>query len=332
MKLSLLLCIILTPNLIALPNNNPLQWSIGAEAGYYHASGSSLLKQTEFVSQFRGILRYKANNKNHDWLTELRLRPEFYGWQDSFTIWKFAGKGQYQHRFSKIHLTASLSLRRNWYFSQTVNPDFTVFKISGGLIWFYKRRTFFRISAGGFYRDLNDGFGNSLEAVTLTGKIYHSFSRFGRIGAGAYLEKFQIEAGRNTNAGWRTGPQVSLDYSRHVVVNINYHFLFHRSDLAEDPGNEHWIQFLFGKLLSRRWSVFLLADYYFRHFPDPPDSNNPLIYLPIDNENSFYLKLEYDAKTNMTLFLNLGFSKENLIYQDLNLSGFKGTVGVEVAK
>ena len=323
----------------AKADDNPLNWSIKGEAGYYHASGSSLLKQTDLISQFQGLIKYSENNINNNWLIELKARPEFYGLSNNITILKLSGKGQYQHRFSKFLLSFTLSSQKNFYLNN-IDLNFSIFKLNSNLLWFYKRKTFFQFSADYFYRDLNNGFSNSLDAITLIGKIYQSFSPFGKIGMGVYTEKFKIESdvtnffqfGADQNSGWRFGPEVSLNYSRHFVVNINYHFLFHESDLAEDPDNEQWIQFLLGKLLSPRWSIFFLADYYFRHFHNQPDFDNQLIYMPIDNENNFYLKLAYDVNKEMTFFLNVGYSKENLVYQNLNLSGYKGTVGVEFKK
>ncbi len=334
-----LVCLILPLFLLtnARANDRPFYWSLKGEAGYYRASGSSILKQTDLISQFQGLIRYRQNQTNPNWLFELKARPEFYGLDNNITIFKLSGKGQYQHRFEKFHLSLSLSSQKNFYLNNNLNLDFSIFKLNSNLLWFYQRRTFFQLSANYFYRDLNNGFSNSLDAVTLIGKIFQTFSPFGKIGIGAYIEKFKIESniaalfqfGSNQNSGWRLGPEVSFNYSRHFVVNINCHFLFHESDLAEDPDNEQWIQLLLGKLLSSRWSIFFLADYYFRHFSNRPDFNNQLIYLPIDNENNFFMKLAYDIEKEATIFLNLGFSKENLIYRNLNLSGFKGTCGVE---
>ena len=340
MKSFFLIFIIWILNSTLKANENPINWSIKGEAGFYRASGSSLLKQTDLVSQLQGLIKYKQNQNNHNWLFELKTRPEFYGLQNSITILKLSGKGQYQQRFSKFRLGFTLFSQKNFYLNNNIDLNFSIFKLNSNLLWFYKRRTFFQLSANYFYRDLNNEFRNSLDAVMLMGKIYYSFSPFGKIGIGAYTEKFKIESdittffqfGANENAGWRFGPEVSFNYSRHFVVNFNYHFLFHESDLEQDPDNEQWIQLLLGKLLSYRWSIFFLADYYFRHFPTQPDFNNQLIYLPIDNENNFYLKLAFDVKKEIALFLNLGYSKENLVYQNLNLSGFKGTVGVQIKK
>ena len=340
MKLFFLIFIIWILNSTVKANENPLSWSMKGEAGYYHASGSSFLKQTDLISQFQGLIKYKQNQNNHNWLFELKTRPEFYGLRNNITIFKLSGKGQYQQQFSKFHLSFTLSSQKNFYLDNNLDLNFSIFKLNSNLLWFYKRRTFFQLSANYFYRDLNNGFSNSLDAVTLIGKIYYSFSPFGKISIGAYTEKFKIDSdittffqfGADQNNGWRFGPEVSFNYSRHFVVNFNYHFLFHESDLDQDPDNEQWIQLLLGKLLSPRWSIFFLADYYFRHFSTQPDFNNQLIYLPIDNENNFYLKLAFDVKKETTLFLNLGFSKENLVYQNLNLSGFKGTVGVQIKK
>ena len=329
---------LLLTNVIA--GANPLDWSVKGEAGYYRASGSSLLMQSDLVSQFQGLLRYRQNESSHNWLFELKARPEFYGLSDNITILKMSGRGKYQHRFSKFHVSFALSSRKNYYLNNNIDLDFGIFKLSSSLMWFYKRRTFFQFSANYFYRDLNNGFSNSLDAINLIAKVYKSYSRYGKFGVGAYAEKFQIESDIASslhfptahNSGWRFGPEVSSSYSHHFVVNFNYHYLFHKSDLDQDPDGEQWIQLLLGKLFSSRWSIFFLADYYFRHFPNEPDFDNQLIYLPIDNENNFYLKLEYEMNKTANLFFNFGYSKENLVYENLNLSGFKGTFGLELQK
>jgi len=314
--------------------------SIKGEGGYYRARSSSVVSHSDIFSAFQGLIRYKNALNSHEWLTELRVRPEFYGLQNTITVLKFSARGQFQQRFPKFHLGLALSSRKNFYVNNNLDFDFSIFKIGGDLVWFYRPKTFFQVSANYFYRDLNSGVYNTLDAVMITVKLYRSFSPFGKIGAGAYIEKFKItndvppffQFGLTENDGWRYGPEISLSYSRHFVININYHFLLHDSDLAQDLDNEQWIQLMLGKLLSPRWSIFFLADYYFRHFPIQPVLNNWLVYVPIDNENSFYLKVEYDIQKKISLFTNLGFSKENLVYQNLDLSGFKGTIGLGLTR
>jgi hypothetical protein len=310
--------------------------TIKGETGYYRASGSSVQSHSDIFSAFQGLIRYKNALDSHEWLAEIRLKPEFYGFQNTIALLKFSARGQFQQRFSKFHLTLAVSSRKNFYFNNNLDFDFSIFKVDSDLLWFYRTKTFFQISANYFYRDLSGGVYSRLDAVTITGKIYRSFSPFGKIGAGAYVEKFEIandipsfiQFGLDRNSGWRYGPEVSFSYSRHFVVNINYHFLLHDSGLTQDLDNEQWVQLLLGKLLSPRWSIFFLADYYFRHFPIPPDPNNRLVYVPIDNESSVYLKVEYDIQKEISIFMNLGFSKENLVYENLDLSGFKGTIGL----
>ena len=295
-----------------------------------------MVSHSDIFTAFQGLIRYKNALDSHEWLAELGLKPEFYGFQNTIALLKLSARGQFQQRFSKFHLVFAVSSRKNFYFNNDLDFDFSIFKISSDLLWFYRPKTFFQISANYFYRDLNSGIYSTLDAVTFAAKIYYSFSPFGKMGGGTYIEKFKVRnhipffvpSGMNENGGWRYGPEISLSYSRHFVTNINYHFLFHDSDLAQDLDNEQWIQLLLGKLLSPRWSIFFLADYYFRHFSIPPDLNNRLVYVPIDNESSLYLKVEYDIQKEISLFMNLGFSKENLVYENLDLSGFRGTIGL----
>lgn len=337
MKFSFL--IVVTSLFFNITNAYAGNWfgSIKGETGYYQASGSSVVRHSDAFSAFQGLIKFKNALNNHEWLAELRARPEFYGLQNTISVLNFSARGQFQQQFPKFHLGFSVSSKKNFYYGNGGDFDFSIFKIGGDLLWFYRPKTVFQISANYFYRDLNSGVYNTLDAVTLAAKVYRSFSPFGKIGAGAYVEKFRItndippffQFGLNENSGWRYGPEISFSYSRHFVINIDYHFLVHDSDLAQDLDNEQWIQLLLGKLLSPRWSIFFLADYYFRSFFTPPDGNNRLVYVPIDNESSFHLKVAYDIRKEISLFLNLGFSKENLVYQNLDLSGFKGTVGFE---
>jgi hypothetical protein len=313
-------------------------WKIQGEAGYYRASNSSVFNTNDLITRFEGLLTYKKQYHKHSWFLEFRTASELYGIENATTALKFSGKGQFQQRFSKLSVNFFLHGRKYFYNNNLLGLTFNIFQISGNSYWFFHKRRFLFFSFNYFYRDLENNTDNSLDAIVFTGKLYHSFLPFGKISAGIYLENFQVGSASflgipeiiTKNVGWRFGPEIGLDYSQKVVININYRVLWHRSDLISNTSWEQWIRLLFGKLISRKWSIFFLVDYYFRDFPQPEGENLNLLYSPIENENRIYLKLEHDLQKRWSVFLKIGYIKDNLIYDNFSLSGLQTTVGLKI--
>ena len=90
------------------------------------------------------------------------------------------------------------------------------------------------------------------------------------------------------------------------------------------------MRFVFGKILSPRWSLFMLADFYFRNNDSQPDINPNLLYTPLSNQNRFYVKLGNELNRQVDLFLKIGYINEDLVYDGLTFSGWRGTVGLEI--
>jgi len=317
---------------------SPVDWRIQGEAGYYRASNSSVSSTNDLITRFEGLLAYKKGYNRHSWFLEFRTASEFYGIENITTALKFSGKGQFQQRFSKVSINFYLHGRKYFYNNDFLGLTFNVFQISGNTFWFFHSKRFLVLSVNYFYRDLENNTDNSLDAVVLTGKLYNSFSPFGKISAGIYTENFQVGSASFLgipdmmikNVGWRFGPEIGLDYNHKVVINLNYRVLWHQSDLISNTSWEQWIRLLFGKLLSRKWSLFFLIDYYFRDFPQPERDNFNLLYSPIENENRIYLNLEHNIRKKWSIFLKIGYIKDNLIYDNFSLSGLQSTVGLKI--
>lgn len=270
---------------------------------------------------------------------QLRFAPEFYGMQNGSSVVRLGGRAQYNQSFSKFHINLLLNSRKYLYNNNlNSNLTFDTFQLGGNLILKLQGQRFLSFRVEYFYRDLEYSTDNQLDAAVIAGSYHKSFSRFGRIMGGAYLERFRVDnpgfvgmSGRlSENEGWRLGPEFAIEYSCRLVASLNYRFLWHQSDLVGNTSWEQWVRFLFGKMLSRRWSVFFLIDYYFRDFPSVSSDNSFLLYSPLENENRIYLNIAHDLKKNLSLFLKVGYLRDNLIFRSLSLSGLRATLGVEI--
>ena len=105
-------------------------------------------------------------------------------------------------------------------------------------------------------------------------------------------------------------------------------------ELYEFPIYEHYIRFLYGKIIKLRYSIFFLVDYYFRRFAIRDNMINDLnlIFLVLNNENRIFLKITYDIKKNIFIYLKSGYYNEDLFNVSYSLKGWKILLGIGFKK
>ena len=163
-----------------------------------------------------------------------------------------------------------------------------------------------------------------------------------KFGYGLYIERFfitnEVELhGINSNYennGWRLGPQLSLNYLKEFIVNIDYKFLLQDSKFTKDFSFEHLIRVVAGKIFFTDWSTFLLVDYNIlslKKTSDYIEGVTPL-YTPLNYENRVYLKIAYELSNNFEIFTKAGYFKDNLYENKFSLEGWNATIGIEISK
>jgi hypothetical protein len=172
-----------------------------------------------------------------------------------------------------------------------------------------------------------------MDMILLDVEIVHRIFGNAGFGYGIYTEHFVLSNSFEDmkNEGWRIGPHINFNYLKSFLINFDYRFLFHLSEITKSPSYEHWIRFVAGKLLTEKWSVFFMTDYYFRKYTIGKNLNNPYIslYTPINEDNRIYLKLAYSLLDFLEAYVKTGYFRENL-YNNYSFDGWNFLVGLEI--
>ncbi|MGD9489523.1 MAG: hypothetical protein AB7W47_16005 [Calditrichaceae bacterium] len=309
-----------------------IQFQLGAEAGGYRSE----YVDGRFVSRIFGRFDYQNQFNNNYVQLKARVFPERYGFENSVNALKFSG----DLTFGKSHETFNWQLRlydkRYFYFSDIFdNISFDVFLLGGQISKFVSPLTVLRLALDYTYRDLSEQPRNRLDSFTSALALSHRIQRNSLIsfviGAENYEIQFDsIEPEPARNNGWRIGPGISYHHKSVYLFDFSYQFILESSDLSEESSREHQIKILWGRFLSKKWSLFLYGDY--RYFSDKvKDIPADLSYTPVNNENWYYIKLGYDIDIKREIYLKTGYSKEDLIYSSRSLSGWQGLLGFNLA-
>ncbi|MCK6623390.1 MAG: hypothetical protein HUU32_21940 [Calditrichaceae bacterium] len=314
-----------------------LKFKFSGEGGISRLSYSIPGEETDLVARLEGTLGYAQTAPGSAWRLQARLRPEIYrGESHAFSILGSL-RGGYLQNAGRFRWGVNFLSERQRVDYPFTELTFDVFQLGGQGAWLWQRHYGLAFSLDYAYRDLNARREQSLDALLASLEGFLQVSVAARLAAGVYGESFRVsgppvlslQGGLQRNRGWRAGPTFSLEYKRKLILSGSYRFLLHHSDLTVSPSAEHWVRLLFGKILSPRWSLFLLLDYYFRDYSLAPVADASLLYAPLNTQNHVYLKLERELSPRSDLFFRAGYFKENLIYENLTLSGWRATVGLE---
>jgi hypothetical protein len=332
--------LILAVSVIAFPFYSiagDLSYKVSGESGATRSAVSAYAAANYLLFRLDGLLKYSGATGTNSWAIEGRLRPELFVGETNPTALSLNFKGNYLQRYSRFHWAVDYLIEKQIVDYGVVNVNFDFFRLGGQGFWFYRSGSMISFNLGYAYRDLNSRLEQSLDAAFGALDWFPVYSLSRKVAIGAYFENFRISrlrgftgTGRQPhNRGWRFGPQFSLGYRKKIIISANYRFLLHQSDLTRAGSYEHWVRLMFGKLLSAKWSLFFLLDYFFRDYSPVISSDTELLYAPLDNQNHLYLKLEREITPQTDLFFRVGYLNENLIYRDLTFSGWRVTVGME---
>ncbi len=323
-----------------LPVHAQLGLKFSGEMGPFHGKGFGGSGNDYFTSRMDFRANYKHEDRKNIWSLRLRIRPKIYGLTNSTSIIKYSADGDYWHRTQKLSWGLSFSRERYHYGNTSLDLNFDVLQLQGTTLWTVSHNQNLLLYFKYAYRDLTSSLRNSLDALVMGGKINWSLSRYSRLGGGVYAERYTISNDINVsfdqnqleNSGWRLGPEFSYEFQKNHVFRFKYRFLHYRSELSADLNTEHSIRVLFGKILNRRWSVFLLLDTYLRDLPAFGDSLKYAVYTPLNTENNLYGKIDYRLNRQTSIFFKLEYSKDELFFQDLAFTSRQSTIGVEFKK
>lgn len=285
---------------------------------------------SEPLFRFSGALNFKQHFGQQFVCLQGRLTPEFIGLSGNTSSVKFSGKLETSRNYAdggwETHLRA-----KNYFYqlSDNSNVYFAVADFGASAFYRMQKAVFYTGRMNYIYRDLDTQPANHLDAFRGAGGLMFSGWRKTRLQFLMELQRFRISA-RNEpeiNHGWRAGPEINLQHHSRILFRFVLRFLYHYSELSLKPGSEFQAQMVFGKFLSPHWSLFAYLDYRLISTPQS-DMPDVLRYTSINNENWYYLKLEFEPIQQFAVYAKAGYFRDSLPEERGTLSGMQGLIGI----
>lgn len=317
-----------------------IKFRADAETGYYRSTGTNILNQNNYFNALEGQLGYNYKNENKSAGIKLRIRPEFYGIDEQLTTLKIRGDASYQQSEKNFNWGFGINMQQYRFHGRNIDLNYNSFNLLFNSDWFIIPNFPLSLRAGYGFQKINNEGGQDLKMYLFNLGTSKQISEFSSIGAGIYLERFNISGeGINffnnvtLNKGWRYGPQIVIAYIKDIIFNFEYRFLLHNSSLTNNISYEQTVRLVAGKLLSDEWSVFALVDLYFRKFRlnNQSTGNLNLIYNSMNIDDRIYVKLAYELNNFCELYLRSGYLKENLVNSRFSYSGLNTILGIEIS-
>ena len=317
-----------------------IDWRINSEIGLFRSSGYGILKEEDFLTRLDAYIKYKYETDKRDASVSLRARPEFYSFKNPVSTIKLKAEGNYYQTEENFNWGLNVTRQRIFFNDDVFNLAYDVFTLVGDASWFSFDDLTLNTNAGYAYQLIKDNEEYNLDLLFLDTKLFDPLNSNTKLGYGFYVERFFITNDiiylnmrtKNENKGWRVGPQISFNYLKDIILNIDYRFLMHQSRFTEYFSYEHWIRIVAGKIFFTNWSAFLLVDYnsfFFQKKENYVEGVTPL-YTPLNLENRIYLKVAYELNDNFETYAKTGYFRDNLYEDKFSLEGWNVMLGIEL--
>ena len=305
-------------------------WRLSGETGYFHAKSNPSLNS---LSALTGSLGYRSGTAGQTWSIQLRVRPELFD-ADNRMISASAG-ALYKRTWSDWQLAGLLGARQQSYLLEDADLTVRSFQVQGVLTFTGGHWVWVETEGRRLWGSSEAESRNELVSNTgfLRGRVF--YSKRGSISAGGFSERFYANTNDvltvpDANRGWRNGLEFRLDYTKSVVVNLQYLVSWRTSRWTRGRSTEHEINLVFGRNFGSRWSVFVLADYTIRKLNRSNQVTRNLLYTNSNYDNRIYVKGGYDINSTQNVFLKVSYLRNELIQEQTRLSGTQVAIGYEI--
>jgi hypothetical protein len=312
-----------------------LDLRLSGEAGLYRAQTQLQTSEANFLSRFSGWLKLQETADRSAWNLSLQLKPELYQGDLSYSVLKFISRGQFSQAKNSWQWGLGFDARKYSYFSINQNSSFDFFKLEGFFSSYFSRKFNLSLIPAYYYRDLTtqqlDAFSGDFSFSAISGNKFN-------IGLGGYLENFRLSAdpfpsfatARQSNVGWRYGPEFTLNYLKKIYFSLRYIFLWHRSEITVSPSYEQYLRLFISRKIAKNWIMFFVVDYFWNDIQLQNLQDEMLLYIPFENENHVDLKLEKLIQKNIFLSGRIGYFKDNYILPEFSVEGWQALLGLEL--
>ena len=330
MKIKFILSIIIISSLNCLYASKPVSFDLGMESGYFKSD----ILGDRLLIRWIGRLTYAQKFENNYINIKGRISPDLYGSSLDASALKLSGEINLGGNFKTINWQTNISSRNYYYRSDRFNDvTFNIFQL--GFLLNRSMSNKYSIHAGFdyFYRKNDEQPRNEIDDYRYSIAAVYRLNLFNFLSCKLELEKFLIMRRKtiytqNENKGIRIGPVISYNHRSKHLINLSYELMHHSTELFDEEYWEHRIHILWGHYFTKKWSVFLFVNYLFRPDQHPDETMIELTYTSANNETGYHLKLGHDFTKSTELYFKVGYTKDELLYQNTNLAGWQYLVGM----
>ena len=303
-----------------------VQFKLAAEGGLHQFQE----EQSNFIARLSGSVKYNHLFSRQFLRLQGRFSPEIIDTKNSVSSYKFSGRIETGRHEKSYGWDGYLRLK-NYYYNLDTNENIYFTIANFGLSAYRQGRSFYNYlgRVNYIYRDMNTQPANRLDAYRFAGGIFLKAYKLVNFQFLLEAERFRIEARGldKQNKGYRIGPEINISHQSTLLIRGTLKYLWHDSDLHKRSGNELQSQLIIGKFLTPKWSLFAYLDY---RIVDIPGEKIPeeLLYASINNENWYYLKLEFEPVRKFTVYAKAGYFRDLLEENRNSLSGIQGLIGI----
>ncbi len=334
----LLSIVLITPISSSFPQ---LSAKLNLESGYYNSTQQDSIKQNDAIYRLNGLAKYRYAEEKRSASIQLRVSPELFGGAEGLFVIKMKASGNYFQKENNFNWGLDIARQKNIFRQTELKLDYDIFLLNGNINFFLNDNLSISSSLGYAFQNASKDVNQNLDLIFLDLKAVSNFNLYSNYGYGIYIERFKVKSNLTaqvdspnilSNSGWRFGPQISFNYLKNILINLDYRFLFHNSKLTGNPSYEQWIRVLAGTFLSEKLSAFLLVDYYWRKFKQNETRQyfTNLYYNPLNTENNIYAKLAYEINESFESYIKSGYFKYDVISGNYSIAGWDLLLGIEI--
>jgi len=330
MKLKFIIFIFILFCIINLQAAKPLSIDVGIENGYFKSD----ILGDRLLIRLIGRVTYSQKFENNFINIKGRISPEFYGSPFDASAYKLGGEINLGGKFKSFHWQTSISSRNYYYRSDRFNDvTFNIFQIGLTINRTISDKVIISGLIDYFYRDNAEQPRNKIDSYQYTISGMYRLNQKNSLSFDLCVETFIIDRistvyPENKNEGIRIGPALRFNHRSKHLLNLSYELMHHTSEIFTSDYWEHRINILWGHYLTKKWSVFLFTNYLFKPDQHPDETMIELTYTPANNETGYHFKLGYDISKRAEIYVKIGYTKDELLYQNTDLAGWQYLLGM----
>lgn len=313
-----------------------LNWMISTESGMFISD----LGSEDLFTRLEAQGEYKYSSGRQQASAKIKIHRGFFHLNPQFKSFKFLWSGNYLFEKNGQAFLFDITRKGFLYSGSDQEYDQYITRFQAGYIYTLAKKMSLVLQPGYLFQKVKFRIFQNVDIIYSNILLKYKPNRETHYSSGIYTERFNhsvdgayyYQFDKIKLDGWRVGPFTGYAYLKNFLINADYRFLVHHSNLTEKFSAEHWFRVLFAKSLNSKISFLAYLDYTLRNIDYRQEQTEipDFRYIPSQFENQFYLKLLYKFSAQWESYLKTGYFSEQPAKNIQNFSGWNAMIGISV--